>query len=106
MSEESKDTLAKVYSFSAFKKVQDRKREQTSYYLRLKQMDKAHLLQELIKYNDDFKNNPKDIDATIRGEYILSVLNERAELNELRTLANEFQRKLKLRLYEQMQNLK
>jgi hypothetical protein len=68
-------------------------------------MSKADLLQELLNYHESYQRDPHDIGVTLRGQHLLDILEQRAELAELQDLAREFQGKLKARLYAQMQRL-
>ena len=69
-------------------------------------MSKPELLQELLNYHEAYLRDPHDLNATLRGQHLMDVLESRAHLTELQDLAREFQGKLKTRLYQQMQNLK
>ncbi len=65
-------------------------------------MDKAALLEELLIYHEAYQKDPNNMHTTIRAQMIMEVLESKALLTELKELAQEFNYKLKGRLYDQL----
>lgn len=97
--------IMKIVNIKTYRVLKDRQNQEFAYRLSLSKMDKAQLLQELLNYHDRYQRDPHDVNVTIRAQHLMEVLEERAELKELQDLSREFQNKLKMRLYEQMQSL-
>jgi len=95
----------KVISIKTYRVLKEREREEKAYRVKLLAMDKSHLLQELLRYHESYQRDPHDINVTLRGQHLMDVLSQRAHLDELQDLAREFQNKLKVRLYNQLQNM-
>lgn len=95
----------KVINLKTYRVFKERSRESMEYRLRLLTMSKPDLLAELLKYHEAYQRDPHDIAVTLRGQHLMDVLEQRAELAELQELSREFQHKLKVRLYDQMQRL-
>ncbi len=72
------------------------------YRAKIEKLPKVELLEELLKYHEDFMKNPKDVEATLRGQQLMDVLEGRAELSELKALSADFRRKLTDRLALQL----
>lgn len=96
----------KVVQLKTYQVLKERQQQAMTYRHRLTQMSKPELLQELLNYHESYMRDPNDVNATLRGQHLMDVLEGRAHLGELQELAREFQGKLKTRLYQQMQNLK
>ena|SRR5690348_12319181 len=95
----------KVINLKTYRVLKERQKQELLYRHQLLGMDKAHLLQELLNYHESYLRDPHDVNVTIRGQHLMDVLEARAELRDLQELSREFQHKLKVRLYEQLQNL-
>lgn len=93
----------KIINIKTYRAFKQRKALEAGYQHSLIKMDKAELLQELLSYNEAYQRDPNDIGITIRGQHLMEVLEERAELAELQELSRDFQTKLKTRLYQQIQ---
>lgn len=93
----------KVIQLKTYRVFRDRKRAELDYRNRLLTMEKPELLQELLNYHESYQRDPHDISVTIRGQHLMDVLEQRAELTELQELSREFQNKLKARLRRQLQ---
>lgn len=91
-----------LIDFKTFKAIKDLREQAKIYRLRIEQMDKVQLLTELLHYNDLYTQKPDDATVTVRAEQLMEVLEQRAELTELRELAQEFQTKLRARLKQQL----
>ncbi len=100
--------MKQLISFSEFKQAQTMKTmKQTAYVYRLEllKLSKFDLLQELLKQHEGYIRDPKNPENTLRGQHLLEVLEQRADLSEMRELAQELSKKLKIRLYQQMQQM-
>lgn len=89
--------------------MRERKNADTGYALKIRKLEKFELLQELLRYDDIVKRGASDprvnLQATLRAQMLMELLEARAELTELRSLAVEYKRKLATRLYAQVQNI-
>lgn len=94
--------MPNVIDFKTYRALQTLREQAKPYRFRIEQMDKANLLIELLHYHELYNNNPDDVSLTIRAEQLMEVLEERAELNELRELSREFHTKLRGRLRQQL----
>jgi len=92
-----------VINLKTYKILRERERAEIHYRHRLMGMKKHELLQELLNYHESYQRDPHDVNVTIRGQHLMEVLEQRAELRELQDLSREFQAKLKARLYAQLQ---
>ncbi len=72
------------------------------YRAKIEKLPKVELLEELLRYHEDFMKNPRDVEATLRGQQLMDVLEGRAELTELKALSTDFKRKLTARLALQL----
>ncbi|MBI3558275.1 MAG: hypothetical protein HY074_18565 [Deltaproteobacteria bacterium] len=95
----------KVINMKTYRVFKQRVALEARYRHSLLKMGKAELLQELLNYHECYQRDPHDIGVTLRGQHLMDVLEDRAELAELQELSREFQVKLKTRLYEQMQSI-
>ena len=95
----------KIINIKTYRVLKERKAQEQTYRQRLLTMDKAQLLQELLNYHDSYQKDPHNINVTLRGQHLMEILEQRAELNELQELSKDFQAKLKTRLYQQLQRL-
>lgn len=89
----------------SLKKYRQMKQEVTGlsiYKEKLVKMPKIDLLQELLRYHEDYMKNPLDLQATLRGKMLLEVMESRAELPELQVLTRSFRKKLADRLASQL----
>lgn len=94
-----------VINLKTYRVFKERQRQELAYRHQLLAMSKPELLQELLNYHEFYQRDPHDINVTIRGQHLMDILESRAELAELQELSREFQHKLKVRLYQQMQGL-
>ncbi|MEW6056243.1 MAG: hypothetical protein AB1540_06485 [Bdellovibrionota bacterium] len=85
--------------------LKERQKEAAAYRVALLAMDKTQLLQELLAYHELYQRDPHDIMVTLRGQHLMDVLEERAELKDLQELSQEFQAKLQTRLDEQLKQI-
>ena len=92
----------KIVDLNVFRAMKNHVEKKSNFKKIFHSMQKAELLQELIQYNDRYMKDPSDIDLTIRTQVLMEVLEERAELNELRELSQQFNEKLSKRLSEQL----
>lgn len=92
----------KVINLKTYRVLKDRKREELAYRHQLLTMSKIDLLQELLRYHESYQLDPHDVRITLRGQHLLEVLEQRAELAELQELAREFNAKLDARLARQL----
>ncbi len=97
------DTIPNVVALKKYRVLKSYDLDIKLYRAKIVKMPKLALLEELLKYHEDFLASPKNIGATLRGRELLSVLEERAELTELKELSLDFKRKLQVRLAEQLQ---
>lgn len=89
----------KIIQFeTARKEILDRKSEET-YRTKLLYMEKAALLNELLRYYDDVKNDPFDIDVALRGEDIFDVMSIRCLTKEMSDLIEEMQSKSNFEMF-------
>jgi len=95
----------KVINMKTYRVFKQRVALEAQYRHSLLKMGKAELLQELLNYHESYQRDPHDIGVTIRGQHLMDILEDRAELAELQDLSREFQVKLKTRLYQQMQSI-
>jgi hypothetical protein len=96
----------KIIELKKYKTLRDKKNVASIYRLKIEKMDKPALLVELLNYNDHYRKDPNDLEATLKAQALMDVLERRAELNELKELSQEFNQKLKTRLYKQIQDIK
>ena len=94
-----------IVNLKTYRVLMERKAQEMAYRHSLLVMDKPALLQELLNYHESYQRDPHDISITLRGQHLMEVLEQRAELGELQELSREFQNKLKVRLYQQLQKL-
>lgn len=94
----------KVINLKTYRVLKERERQEQKYRQKLLTMSKPDLLQELLNYHESYVRDPHDINVTLRGQHLMDILEQRAELRELQELSREFQEKLKIRLYRQLQN--
>ena len=94
-----------VVSLAAHRFLKLRKGEETEYAMKIEKLEKSELLQELLRYDDTVKRHPSNMQAVLRAQMLMELLESRAELTELRELAVEYKRKLATRLYAQVQNI-
>lgn len=103
------ESPSNVVSLAAHRFLRERKSADTGYALKIRKLEKADLLQELLRYDDIVKRGASDpqanLQATLRAQMLMELLESRAELTELRELAVEYKRKLAARLYAQVQNI-
>ena len=92
-----------VINIKTYRVLKEQTKQEQTYRHGLSKLGKAELLQELLNYHESFQRSPHDMRITLRGQYLMEVLEARAELSELKDLSREFQHKLKTRLYAQMQ---
>jgi hypothetical protein len=104
MSKDEKEP-GQVINIKTYQVLKRHQNQELRYKHSLMKMDKVALLQELLHYHEAYQHDPFDINVTIRGQMLMEILEERAELSELQELSREFQEKLKVRLYQQLQNL-
>lgn len=91
-----------VVSIKKYREFQGQMVEARVYRARIEVMPKVELLEELLKYHEDFLKDSKDLQATLRGQQLMDVLEARAELSELKELSQDFRRKLQARLARQL----
>lgn len=96
----------KVVNLGTFKLLREQRKAQSEYAGRLMTMEKAELLVELLKFKDNYTKNPRDLQSMIRSQMLMEELEKKAELGHLREIANEYKRKLALKIYSQIQSLK
>ncbi|MFC2075308.1 hypothetical protein ACFLRA_03450 [Bdellovibrionota bacterium] len=85
---------AKVISLSDFRK---RKNEQISKE-QLFYMDKFKLLDQLVRYYDEIKTNPFDIELALWGEDLMDVISTRCLSRELHDMMDEYEAGSKLKV--------
>ena len=91
-----------VVSLKKYRELQGQMVEARVYRARIEALPKVELLEELLKYHGDFLKDSRDLQATLRGQQLMDVLEARAELSELRELSQDFRRKLQRRLALQL----
>lgn len=94
-----------VINIKTYKVLRERQKQEIHYRHRLMGMKKHELLQELLNYHESYQRDPHDVNVTIRGQHLMEILEDRAELRELQELSREFQAKLRARLYDQIQKI-
>ena len=67
--------------------LKERAQEEQRYRHKVMGMQKHELLAELLKYTESYQRDPHDINVTLRGQHLMDVLEERAELRDLQELA-------------------
>lgn len=95
----------KVVNIKTYQVLKSRQKQEMVYRYSLQKMNKAELLQELLNYHESYQRDPHDINVTLRGQHLMEILEARAELTDLKDLSREFQDKLQVRLYKQMQKI-
>lgn len=94
-----------IQCLETFKLLKDLKAKDEPYRKQLLLMDKTELLCELLRYDDAYRKNPLDLRITLRGQHLMDVLEQRAELTELKDLAQDFNIKLQKRYNHQIQKI-
>ncbi len=93
----------KVISLRKYKIMQQSHIAVSIYKQKIQKLEKIELLNELLKYHEDYMKNPTNLEATLRGKALLEVMEERAELTELKTLSKSFRQKIEARLARQLE---
>ncbi len=91
-----------IIDLSVERVIRNKKRDEQKFKSQVEKLPKAELLQAMLTQDEIVKLDPMNIQATIRAQIILEELEKKAELNQLRTVANEYKRKLAIRLYSQI----
>lgn len=97
-----KNDTINIVSLKKYRVLKSYDQDLQLYRVKIQQMDKVGLLEELLKYHEDFMAHPTNIGATLRGRELLRTLEARAELTELKELSNDFKSKLESRLANQL----
>jgi len=85
-----------------FRALRESRAKESQLKEELRQVDKTTLLAELLHYNTRYTKAPGDITLTLRMKAVMDILEERAELEQLRDLSREFHAKLDRRLKSQL----
>lgn len=94
-----------VIDLQVVRLIKNKKKDEDSFRSAASKLPKAELLQAMLTQDEVLKLNPMNIQATIRAQILLEELEKKAELNYLRSIANEYKRKLALRLYSQIKSI-
>lgn len=92
----------KIIDIQKYRSFTEERRAAELYRAQMTKLPKSELLLELIRYHEQFINNPSDVKATLQGQALMDILEQRAELNELKDLSREFRAKLNQRLQAQL----
>jgi len=88
---------AKVISIATARKIRESssKDEEYAYQARILGMDKLALLEEMVRFQTErSRRGTLTLDMVARGKYLFKALEERAETEELRSLARSYRRHL------------
>ncbi len=94
-----------VIDFQVARVIRDKKKSEEKFRTQASRLPKPELLQAMLTQDEVLKLNPMNIQATIRAQILLELLENKAELNQLREVASEYKRKLALRLYSQIKGI-
>lgn len=95
----------KVINIQVARLIKNKKLAEESFRSSAARLPKAELLQAMLTQDEVLKLNPTNIQATIRAQILLEELEKKAELNYLKSIANEYKRKLAHRLYSQIKSI-
>lgn len=97
--------MNKVVDLAKYRMIREKKNAESTFAAHVDSLEKTDLLVELLNYDDNLKRNPTDVKSIIRAQILMETLERKAELNHVREIANEYKRKLAVRIYEQIQSV-
>ena len=91
-----------IIPLNAYKRLKKFKKELELYEYQIQSFDKSKLLNELLRYHEEYRAEPYNLYLTLKGRILMNQLEAKSELKELRELSQELQRKIDARLQFQM----
>ncbi len=97
-------TSAKIFSIQAMREVKQVEQEDPMYKIRIEEMDKVQLLEEMVRFQEERSQlGELNVNLMVKGRILFRALEEHAETSALRALTKSYRRHLEYELADYLE---